>query len=124
MRFVVFVIAAARPAVEDVVGRKVNQGRARLAARQRQIANGQRIYLEGRERFSFRGKYWQFDDIIVEPPTNQKPHPPFWQGAGHQNSIARVAKRGHNLLVDQFCPIETAAERVAIYKSEMAKNGF
>ena len=35
------------------------------------------------ERFSFRGKYWQFDDIIVEPPTNQKPHPPFWQGAGH-----------------------------------------
>src|ERR1700761_8066828 len=76
------------------------------------------------ERFSFAGKYWQFEDIIVEPPTNQKPHPPFWQGAGHQNSMARVAKRGHNLLVDQFCPLETAAERVAFYKSEMAKNGF
>ena len=36
----------------------------------------------------------------------------------------RVAKRGHNLLVDQFCPIETAAERVAFYKAEMEKNGF
>jgi len=76
------------------------------------------------ERFSFHGKYWQFDDIIVEPPTNQKPHPPFWQGAGHKESIARVAKRGHNLLVDQFCPIETAAERVAFYKAEMQRNGF
>lgn len=76
------------------------------------------------ERFSFHGKYWQFEDIIVEPPTNQKPHPPFWQGAGHQDSIRRVAKRGHNLLVDQFCPIETAAERVAFYKAEMQTNGF
>lgn len=76
------------------------------------------------ERFSFHGKYWQFDDIIVEPPTNQKPHPPFWQGAGHQDSIRRVATRGHNLLVDQFCPIETAAERVAFYKAEMERNGF
>src|SRR5262247_3569745 len=28
------------------------------------------------ERFSFNGRYWQFDDIIVEPPTVQKPHPP------------------------------------------------
>lgn len=76
------------------------------------------------ERFSFHGKYWSFDDIIVEPPTNQKPHPPFWQGAGHPHSIARVAARGHNLLVDQFCPIETAAERVALYKADMEKNGF
>lgn len=76
------------------------------------------------ERFSFHGKYWQFDDIIVEPPTNQKPHPPFWQGAGHPHSIARVANRGHNLLVDQFCPIEVAAERVALYRSAMAQNGF
>jgi len=76
------------------------------------------------ERFSFHGKYWQFDDIVVEPPAHQRPHPPFWQGAGHADSIARVAKRGHNLLVDQFCPIETACERVALYRNEMARNRF
>ena len=35
------------------------------------------------DRFSWQGPHWQFDDIIVEPPTIQKPHPPFWQGAGH-----------------------------------------
>ncbi|HET8997743.1 MAG TPA: LLM class flavin-dependent oxidoreductase [Acetobacteraceae bacterium] len=76
------------------------------------------------ERFNFHGKYWQFDDIIVEPPTYQKPHPPFWQGAGHPESISRVAKRGHNLLVDQFCPLNVAAERVALYKAAMQQHGF
>src|SRR3954462_10602460 len=28
------------------------------------------------ERFTHEGKYWQFDDIVVEPPAAQKPHPP------------------------------------------------
>ena len=58
------------------------------------------------ERFSFHGKYWQYDDIIVEPPTSQKPHPPFWQGAGSQGSLRKVAARGHNLLLDQFASME------------------
>jgi alkanesulfonate monooxygenase SsuD/methylene tetrahydromethanopterin reductase-like flavin-dependent oxidoreductase (luciferase family) len=30
--------------------------------------------------FSHRGKYWQFDNIVVEPPAAQKPHPPIWMG--------------------------------------------
>ena len=32
--------------------------------------------------WSHRGQYWQFDNIVVEPPTVQKPHPPIWMGAG------------------------------------------
>src|SRR5712671_1437812 len=30
------------------------------------------------ERFSHHGKYWNFENVIVEPPTAQKPHPPIW----------------------------------------------
>src|SRR5213595_4004969 len=30
------------------------------------------------ERFSHHGKYWNFENVIVEPPTQQKPHPPIW----------------------------------------------
>jgi alkanesulfonate monooxygenase SsuD/methylene tetrahydromethanopterin reductase-like flavin-dependent oxidoreductase (luciferase family) len=26
------------------------------------------------EPFSHRGRYWQFDNIVVEPPTAQEPH--------------------------------------------------
>src|SRR5437899_8231975 len=61
--------------------------------------------------WSHRGRYWQFEDVVVEPPTAQKPHPPFWMGAGHPLSIAKVAARGHNLLPDQFASIEQTRER-------------
>lgn len=76
------------------------------------------------ERFSFHGNYWSFDDIIVEPPTSQKPHPPFWQGAGHADSIRKVAARGHNLLLDQFASIDETVNRFNTYKAAMLANGF
>ena len=73
--------------------------------------------------WSHRGKYWQFDNVVVEPPTAQKPHPPFWMGAGHHDSIARVAARGHHLLLDQFASIEQIGERIAHFKAEVEKQG-
>ncbi len=76
------------------------------------------------ERFSFHGKFWQYDDIVVEPPTIQKPHPPFWQGAGHAESIRRVAARGHNLLLDQFASMDDTIGRFNVYRDAMIANGF
>ncbi len=76
------------------------------------------------QRFDFRGKFWNFDDIVVEPPTKQKPHPPFWQGAGHPDSIKRVAARGHNLLLDQFASIDETMRRFNVYRDAMIGNGF
>ena len=75
-------------------------------------------------RFDFHGKFWQYDDIVVEPPTIQRPHPPFWQGAGHPESIRRVAARGHNLLLDQFASIDETLRRFGIYRDAMIANGF
>jgi alkanesulfonate monooxygenase SsuD/methylene tetrahydromethanopterin reductase-like flavin-dependent oxidoreductase (luciferase family) len=75
------------------------------------------------ERFSHRGKYWQFEDIVVEPPSAQKPHPPLWMGAGSPESIRKVAERGYNLLLDQFASIEAIGERVALFKAEVEKRG-
>ena len=76
------------------------------------------------ERFSVHGKFWQYDDIVVEPPTIQKPHPPFWQGAGHPESIRRVAARGHNLLLDQFASMDDTIARFNVYRDAMIANGF
>ena len=47
--------------------------------------------------WSHRGTYWQFDNVVVEPPTSQKPHPPLWMGAGSPASIRKVAALGYNL---------------------------
>ncbi len=75
------------------------------------------------QRFSHRGKYWTFENVIVEPPTAQKPHPPLWMGAGSPDSIRKVAQRGHNLLLDQFASIEAIGERIALFKAEVEKRG-
>jgi alkanesulfonate monooxygenase SsuD/methylene tetrahydromethanopterin reductase-like flavin-dependent oxidoreductase (luciferase family) len=74
-------------------------------------------------RFSHRGKYWQFDDIVVEPTPAQKPHPPFWMAANSPASIRRVAERGSNLLLDQYATPETLGERIALFRAEVEARG-
>jgi len=75
------------------------------------------------ERFSHHGKYWNFENIIVEPPTRQKPHPPIWMAAGNPESIRKVARRGARLLLDQFASTALTVERFNIYKAEVEAAG-
>lgn len=77
-----------------------------------------------RERFSHRGRFWQFDDIVVEPPPSQRPHPPFWVAAGSEDSIRRAAKRGFNLILDQYASPEQLGQRIALYRAERAACGL
>jgi alkanesulfonate monooxygenase SsuD/methylene tetrahydromethanopterin reductase-like flavin-dependent oxidoreductase (luciferase family) len=77
-----------------------------------------------RTRFSHHGKFWNFDDIVVEPPPSQVPHPPFWVAAGNPHSIARAAARGFNLILDQYASPETLAERIVIFKAEREAKGL
>ena len=69
-------------------------------------------------RFSHNGRFWQYDDIIVEPPTSQKPHPPVLIAASKPDSIRSVAARGCKLLLDQFASPETVGERLALFRAE------
>jgi alkanesulfonate monooxygenase SsuD/methylene tetrahydromethanopterin reductase-like flavin-dependent oxidoreductase (luciferase family) len=77
-----------------------------------------------RERFSHRGKFWQFDDIVVEPPPAQKPHPPFWVAAGSEASIRRAAQRGFNLILDQYASPDVLRQRIALYRAECKLSGL
>ncbi len=75
------------------------------------------------EPFSHHGKYWQFDEIVVEPPTAQQPHPPIWMGAGSESSIRRVAAQGCNLLLGQYASPSDVARNIAVYRSEVEAHG-
>src|SRR5581483_6990305 len=70
-----------------------------------------------RERFSHKGRFFRFEDIVVEPPPMQRPHPPLWVAAGSEPSIRRAAEGGFNLILDQYAAPETLGERIALYKS-------
>ena len=76
-----------------------------------------------RERFSHHGRFWNFDDIVVEPPPAQRPHPPYWVAAGNPHSIKRAGERGFNLILDQYASPETLRERIEIYKSAREAGG-
>ena len=75
-------------------------------------------------RFSHHGRFWNFDDIVVEPRPVQQPHPPFWMAAGSFESIRRAAKNGFNLLLDQLAPVELSLERVQVFRDALEQAGL
>jgi probable F420-dependent oxidoreductase len=76
-----------------------------------------------RERFSHEGRFWRFQDVVVEPPPKQAPHPPLWMAAASPASIRRAAGRGHNLILDQFASAEQLGERIALFRAEAEAHG-
>src|SRR5215472_9293034 len=77
-----------------------------------------------RARFSHHGRFWHFEDIVVEPPPAQMPHPPLWVAAGNPHSIGRAAERGFNLILDQYASPATLGERIAIYRAGREAKGL
>src|SRR5262249_30829248 len=77
-----------------------------------------------RERFSHSGRFWQFADIVVEPPPMQQPHPPLWVAAGSDASIRRAATRGFNLILDQYASAHQLGQRIRLYRAERQARGL
>jgi alkanesulfonate monooxygenase SsuD/methylene tetrahydromethanopterin reductase-like flavin-dependent oxidoreductase (luciferase family) len=75
------------------------------------------------EPFSHRGRHWAYNDITVEPPCIQKPHPPLWLAAGRPEAIAGAAERGFNLLLDQIAPFDVIGDRLATYRDRTEQLG-
>src|SRR5260221_11862755 len=74
-------------------------------------------------RFSHHGKYWHYEDVVIEPAPVQKPHPPLWVGAQSPASIRYAAENGYNLLLGQAGSPETVAEGISIYRRAVEAQG-
>lgn len=75
-------------------------------------------------RFSHHGRYWNFEDVVVEPNPVQRPHPPLWMGAGSPQSIERAAREGYRLFLDQVGSFDLQCERVAAYRAAKVAAGL
>ena len=73
--------------------------------------------------WSHQGKYWQYDNVVVEPPSTQKPHPQIWMGAGSPRSVKQVAQLGFNMLLGQYDSFDVVVDEVSMYKSEVESLG-
>ncbi|MGE5268448.1 MAG: LLM class flavin-dependent oxidoreductase [Thiohalocapsa sp.] len=73
--------------------------------------------------FSHHGRFWQYDNIVVEPPAAQRPHPPFWMGAGSERSVREVAERGYNMLLGQYDLMDDVIRHVGQFKADVEGHG-
>src|SRR5260221_4485253 len=70
-----------------------------------------------------QGKYWDYEDVVIEPAPVQKPHPPLWVGAQSPNSICFAAENNFHLLLGQAGSPETVAEGISIYRRAVEAQG-
>ena len=80
--------------------------------------------LASQQRFSHHGHFYKFDEVVIEPPSYQRPHPPFWVGAGNPATITRAASRGFNLILDQYASPQVLGERIALFRKVREDNGM
>ncbi len=73
--------------------------------------------------WSHRGQYWQYDNVVVEPPSAQRPHPPFWMGAGSERSVRQVAERGYNMLLGQYDLAADVIRHIAQFRADVGARG-
>ena len=82
----------------------------------------QRAWTE--ERFSFDGRFYQFDDVRVIPKPQQQPHPPIYQVCVTKDGIENTALRGwpmlNSVLTGSPTQLETNRD---IYVDALRKNG-
>ena len=73
--------------------------------------------------WSHKGKYWQYNDIVVEPSSIQRPHPQIWMGAGSPRSVKQGAQLGFNMLLGQYDPFDMIIDEVETFKCEVESLG-
>lgn len=75
------------------------------------------------DRLTYRGKYWNFEDVEVLPKPFQKPHPPVWLAASSEGSIVRAAERGFTIMMDPHSTHAKIGEKQTLYKNTLEEKG-
>jgi alkanesulfonate monooxygenase SsuD/methylene tetrahydromethanopterin reductase-like flavin-dependent oxidoreductase (luciferase family) len=74
-----------------------------------------------RDKFSYQGKFFSWEDkITVVPRPVQKPHPPMWVASTQPDTCALAGSRGLGLLMPQLGGPDSAKESIAAYKNAVA----
>ncbi|HZI83266.1 MAG TPA: LLM class flavin-dependent oxidoreductase, partial [Casimicrobiaceae bacterium] len=76
------------------------------------------------ERFSYRGRFFAFDDVRVIPKPVQRPHPPLYQVCVTKDGIENTALRGWPMLNSVlFGPIDQLLTNRDTYVNTLEKAG-
>lgn len=74
-------------------------------------------------RFSHKGRFWEFKDVIIDPKSVQGQHVPVWVSADSEPSIRRAARQGYNLMLSHFIDAKAVGDRVRAFREETEAQG-
>ena len=76
-----------------------------------------------RQPFSFHGKHYSFDNVMVAPEPLQKPHPPLFTGGTSDSTYQMAGERGWGMFVPPLLPWKALEGPLNIYKKACAAHG-
>jgi alkanesulfonate monooxygenase SsuD/methylene tetrahydromethanopterin reductase-like flavin-dependent oxidoreductase (luciferase family) len=79
-------------------------------------------FLRGRP-FSFKGRYYDLDDIIPQPLSVQRPHPPIYMVANSPRSLDAAADQGLPVFMNGAMRVEDLGRTMARYRARAADAG-
>ncbi len=77
-----------------------------------------------KERLTFAGAHFRFDDIEVLPKPLQRPHPPVWMAATSEAAIDWAAGRGFSILMDPHASMTELGDKRRRYAHKLAAAGL
>ncbi len=76
------------------------------------------------DRFTYKGKYYSFDDVCLVPKPYQKPHPPIRIAATTSDTFPVIGKMGFPIFVGvRSANLEDVGEQVRSYKDAWKQAG-
>jgi alkanesulfonate monooxygenase SsuD/methylene tetrahydromethanopterin reductase-like flavin-dependent oxidoreductase (luciferase family) len=74
-------------------------------------------------RVRFDGRFWQVDDLPIQPKPVQRPHPPIWFGGNAPAALARAVRLGDAFMGAGSTTTESFAEQVRTIGRELERQG-
>ncbi len=75
------------------------------------------------DKFSFQGKYYQFNDLTVVPKPLQKPHPPLFTGGTSLTTYEMAGRLGWGMFLPPLLPLDVMRPSIDAYLTAAAKAG-
>jgi alkanesulfonate monooxygenase SsuD/methylene tetrahydromethanopterin reductase-like flavin-dependent oxidoreductase (luciferase family) len=77
-----------------------------------------------KERLSYEGAHYRFDNIEVLPKPLQQPCPPVWMAASSEPAIDWAASRGFSILMDPHASMAELGAKRRHYAEQLAAAGY
>lgn len=75
------------------------------------------------EVLTYKGKYYQVENVRIVPELVQKPHPKIYTGGASNHNYELAGQKGYGVLVTPMLPLSMVQEQLDVYREACRKYG-